>query len=94
MASSKDIDPAIQQLTEASVNMAVGSIDYAINAKAIAMQAAEVTDRLREVLAKGYRLKVIEPITGFGSSLLDFRLQFRFKAITSSMSAPRTSSWL
>ena len=78
MEDQSDVDAAIAALKETSVSRAVGSIDYGINATAIAVQAPEVIDRLRSVLSKGYRLKAIQPITGSGSSLMDFRLRFRF----------------
>jgi hypothetical protein len=79
MAKEADVAAAIQQLADSLVAASNGSIDYAVNAKAIALTSSLVTDRLRELLSTGYRLKDITPITGFGSSLRDFRLRFHLE---------------
>jgi hypothetical protein len=78
MAPKADVRAAVQQLADTLAKDSIGSIDHAVNAKAIALSSPLVTDKLIELLSTGHKLKDIVPLTGFGSSLLDFRLRFRF----------------
>jgi len=79
VANETDVNAAIERLATALTQDAIGSIDHATNAKAIAISSDLVINRLRELLSADHRLKEISAITGYGSSLQDFRLQFRFQ---------------
>jgi hypothetical protein len=79
MATGTDVTTEIQQLADTLAKASIGSIDHGVNAKSIALSSSLVTDRLVELLSTGYKLKDIVPLTGFGSSPLDFRLRFHFE---------------
>jgi hypothetical protein len=71
---------AIEQLADILAKDSIGSTDHVINAKTIALSDSGVVDRLVDLLAKGYRLKDITPVVGYGSSPLDFRLRFHLES--------------
>ena len=75
-----DVTDEIQHLAETCSEESAGSIDYFTNAKAIALKAAIVIEKLTELLSAGCKLKSIEPVPGFASLPLDFRLRFHLES--------------
>jgi hypothetical protein len=74
----ENITKLVDELADAAAQDSIGSLDYAINAKAIALSSPFVKNILVSVLSEEYRLAEITPLTGFGSILEDYRLLFRF----------------
>jgi hypothetical protein len=71
----------VEKLASDCVSQSIGSIDYGLNAKAIALMSEAVKKRIVSQLEKGLRLVQICPLAGFGSSLMDFRLLFQFEVV-------------
>ena len=77
--AGNEFKEAVERLAEGANNESVGSIDYATNARAIALKAELEQDKIVEVLEEGYRLRSIVPLSGRGFSPNDFRLRFQFE---------------
>ena len=75
----KTSDP-VAELAERARNDSIGSIDHATNAKAVALNNNEVQSHIRELLKRDFQLVAIQPLRGFGSSLMSFPLHFVFRA--------------
>ena len=74
--AQKDVSGIVQDLAERARMESIGSIDHAVNAKAVALSNDEVKAAIREMLDRDYQLIAIEPVRGFGSSLMSFPLRF------------------
>jgi hypothetical protein len=75
----KDDSDVVDDLVERARAESIGSIDHAVNAKAIALGDGDVQSAIRELLGRDYQLVAIEPLRGFGSSLMSFPLRFVFR---------------
>jgi hypothetical protein len=69
----------VEKLANDCVSQSIGSIDYGLNAKAIALMNPDVKKRIIEQLESGFRLVEIAPLSGFGSSLMNFKVLFQFE---------------
>ena len=78
--AQKDVSGIVQDLAERARMESIGSIDHAVNAKAVALSNDEVKAAIREMLDRDYQLIAIEPQRGFGSSLMSYPLRFAFRA--------------
>ena len=78
--AQKDVSGIVQDLAERARMESIGSIDHTVNAKAVALSNDEVKAAIREMLDRDYQLIAIEPVRGFGSSLMSFPLHFSFRA--------------
>lgn len=78
--TSQEIDTALDQLSTTAAEESIASIDHAVNAKAIAVRDETVRERLAATLSDHYKLKSITPLTGHGTTPMDFRLMFHFES--------------
>jgi hypothetical protein len=78
--AQKDVSAIIEDLAERARAESICSINHAVNAKAVALSNDEVKAVIRELLDRDYQLIAIEPLRGFGSSLMSYPLQFSFRA--------------
>lgn len=72
----QDIDDLAARFNEASI----GAIDFGINAKAITLRDEKVRDKILSFLDEGYKLVDVVPRSGYGSSLMNFKIAFIFKS--------------
>jgi hypothetical protein len=70
---------ALSELVDKAIADSIGAIDHATNAKAIALANKEVQAAIRALLDRDYQLVAIQPLRGFGSSLMSFPLGFTFR---------------
>jgi hypothetical protein len=79
MLARRATPDVVADLVEQARTESIGSIDHALNAKAIALSNEKVQAALREVLDRNFQLVAIQPLRGFGSALLSFPLNFVFR---------------
>lgn len=76
--SERNYGEVVNQLAERFAEDSIGSIDFGVNARAIALRDSKVREQLLAVLERGFRLVRVAPAAGFGSSIREFPLHFSF----------------
>lgn len=76
--AAKDIEARVAKLAEELLSDSQGSIDYGINAKAIAFMNEDVRKKVVSVISEGFALNEVRPLQGFGASLMNFKVVVEF----------------
>jgi hypothetical protein len=69
----------VEELAGRLANDSVGAIDYGTNAKALALQDANVREKLEALLDDGFRVKRLEAKSGTGAGALSFAVTFHLE---------------